>query len=58
MEIQSVEILDNGPFGNCYKVIWTNGKGSIVPFAQDNKDYQAVQQWIADGGTVIDNSPE
>ena len=26
-----------------------------VPLAEDNTDYQAIQQWIADGGTVIDN---
>ena len=23
-----------------------------------NTDYQAIQEWIADGGTVIDNPPE
>ena len=26
-----------------------------VPVAEDNKDYQEIQEWIADGGTVIDN---
>ena len=26
-----------------------------VPLAEDNSDYQAIQTWIADGGTVIDN---
>ena len=26
-----------------------------VPVAENNKDYQEIQQWIADGGTVIDN---
>ena len=26
-----------------------------VPLAEDNTDYQAIQEWIADGGTVIDN---
>ena len=26
-----------------------------VPLEEDNTDYQEVQQWIADGGTVIDN---
>ena len=29
-----------------------------VPLAEDNSDYQAIQEWIADGGTVIDNPPE
>ena len=26
-----------------------------VPLDEANTDYQAIQQWIADGGTVIDN---
>ena len=26
-----------------------------VPMDKANSDYQAIQQWIADGGTVIDN---
>ena len=29
-----------------------------IPLAEANTDYQAIQQWIADGGTVIDNPPE
>ena len=44
--------------------IWTdyliveNGKTFQVPLDEANTDYQAIQQWIADGGTVIDNPPE
>ena len=26
-----------------------------VPLDEANSDYQAIQTWIADGGTVIDN---
>jgi hypothetical protein len=26
-----------------------------VPLDTANKDYQEIQEWIADGGTVIDN---
>jgi len=35
----------------------TNQDGTIlwVPNDEANKDYQAIQEWIADGGTVIDN---
>ena len=29
-----------------------------VPLDEANTDYQAIQEWIADGGTVIDNPPE
>jgi len=35
-----------------------DGITSFVPLAEDNKDYQAILTWIADGGTVIDNPPE
>ena len=26
-----------------------------IPLNEANTDYQAIQEWIADGGTVIDN---
>ncbi len=39
-----------------YQVTYVNSnKVSSVPVAEDNSDYQAIQEWIADGGTVIDN---
>ena len=39
-----------------YKVTYTNSNLiSSVPLATDNSDYQAIQKWIEDGGTVIDN---
>ena len=41
----------------CYIVV-ENGKTSNVPLDEANTDYQAIQEWIANGGTVIDNSPE
>ena len=42
-----------------YQVTYVNSNMiSSVPLAEDNKDYQAIQTWIADGGTVIDNPPE
>ena len=41
---------------NAYKVTYTNNTNIyIVPLDEANTDYQAIQQWIADGGTVIDN---
>jgi len=35
-----------------------NDEVVFVPLDEANTDYQAIQQWIADGGTVIDNPPE
>jgi hypothetical protein len=42
-----------------YKVM-CEGKETplFVPLNQANTDYQAIQKWIADGNTVIDNPPE
>jgi len=41
-----------------YQVTYDDGKVWSVPLDEANTDYQAIQQWIADGGTVIDNPPE
>ena len=38
-----------------YKVTYDDGKISSVPLDEANTDYQAIQTWIADGGTVINN---
>ncbi len=37
-----------------YRIV-ENGTTSSVPLDEANTDYQAIQEWIADGGTVIDN---
>jgi len=29
-----------------------------VPLDTANTDYQAIQEWVAEGNTVIDNPPE
>ena len=39
-----------------YQVTYTNSNMVLsVPLNEANTDYQAIQTWIADGGTVIDN---
>ena len=43
---------------NGFKITLSDGKEWSVPLDEANTDYQAIQQWIADGGTVIDNPPE
>ena len=40
-----------------YEIV-ENGITSFVPLDEANTDYQEIQTWIADGGTVIDNPPE
>ena len=41
-----------------YKVVYENNKVKFVPLDESNSDYQKIQQWITDGGTVVDNPPE
>ena len=38
-----------------YKVTYQDGLVKSVPLDEANTDYQEIQEWIADGGTVIDN---
>jgi len=39
-----------------YKVTYTNSSlTTFVPLDEANTDYQAIQEWIAEGGVVIDN---
>ena len=39
-----------------YQVTYVNSnRVKSVPLNTANKDYQTIQEWIADGGTVIDN---
>ena len=38
-----------------YQITYDNGKILYVPLDTANTDYQAIQKWIADGNTVIDN---
>jgi hypothetical protein len=39
-----------------YQVTYVNSnRVKSVPLDEANSDYQAIQEWIAEGNTVIDN---
>ena len=39
-----------------YKMVLNNVKEYGVPLAEDNTDYQAIQEWAAiEGNNIIDN---
>ena len=45
----------NGEFVS-YQITYVDSNvEKSVPLDTENTDYQAIQKWIADGGTVIDN---
>ena len=42
-----------------YQVTYVNyNMQKSVPLDEANTDYQAIQEWISAGNTVIDNPPE
>jgi len=52
--ITSVEKLYYKTNFYAYRVL-TGEQIHTVPLAEDNTDYQEIQQWISEGNTVIDN---
>ena len=60
IEVEKTYVSDDegnltNTFANSYKVTFSDGVISHVPHSENNRHYQEIQQWIADGGTVIDN---
>ena len=49
------KIYDPTTNEHCGYNIIKNGIPSSVPLDPANTDYQAIQEWIAEGNTVIDN---
>ena len=42
-----------------YQVTYVNSnRVKSVPIDETNSDYQAIQEWIAEGNSVIDNPPQ
>jgi len=39
---------------SCYKVIYNTDIVSSVPIDTANTDYQAIQEWVADGNTIAE----
>jgi hypothetical protein len=40
-----------------YLMTSSDGKNWSIPNDPANTDYQAIQEWIKEGGVVIDNPP-
>jgi len=56
--VEKIYDLDDSSRATCYKVTYSNDVVSFVPLDEANTDYQAIQEWISEGNTVIDNPPE
>ena len=54
--IQSVEQtydMNNNPNGS--RVTFTDGTISNVPHSEENRHYQEILEWVAEGNTITDN---
>jgi len=40
------------------EVVLNDSSKLSIPMSAGNRHYQAIQEWIAEGNTVIDNPPE
>ena len=56
--VEKVYDLITNSFTSYKMILVGSSKIYSVPLDPDNTDYQEIQQWIADGKTVIDNPPE
>ena len=56
--VEKIYDLEDSSRAICYKVTYSNDVVSFVPLNEANTDYQAIQEWIAEGNTVIDNPPQ
>jgi len=55
--IDTVEKIYEDGEHRSYKMTLSNGQVWSVPLDPANTDYQAIQEWIQEGNTVIDNPP-
>ena len=49
--VKKINNLFNNQLGG-YQMTLTNGIILSVPLDEANKDYQAIQEWVADGNTI------
>ncbi len=57
MNIQSAQyVQDENSENSCIKLVLNSMPNNVpyllVPFSNDNRHYQAIQEWIAEGNTI------
>ena len=46
---------ENTQWGETYKVVFTDNSIAYVPHDTANRHYQEILEWVANGGTIVDN---
>jgi|14BtaG_2_1085337.scaffolds.fasta_scaffold148441_2 hypothetical protein len=58
MKIKTASYIKYNNINSTIEVVLENNHKIYVPLDEANTDYQAIQEWISEGNTVIDNPPE
>ena len=45
-------------FSNNYKIVYSDNSEVFVPHNEENRHYQEILEWVAEGNTITDNPPE
>jgi len=51
MDITSAQYLQDEGINSGIKLV-SNGKTYCVPLDENNRHYQAIQEWVAEGNTI------
>ncbi len=57
MDIQSAQyVQDENGQNSCIKLVFNSMPNNVpyllVPLSNDNRHYQAIQEWVAEGNTI------
>jgi len=53
--ISTVEKIYMNKEFTSYKLTYSDGSFWMVPHNTDNRHYQEILEWVANGGTIVDN---
>ena len=53
MDITNVKYHKYGEVNSCIEAT-IDGKMLMIPFDPDNRHYQAIQEWVAEGNTIAE----
>ena len=52
MNIESVKYITGDDGKNCQVRATIDGQVMFVPMSEDNRHWQAIQKWVAEGNTI------
>jgi hypothetical protein len=54
MIVSVTKLYLEGNFSS-YELVYNNGETVYVPHNEENRHYQEILEWVANGGTIVDN---